>query len=106
MISEYFSDLCFAYIMFSYKMFTYWSLLGIVLILVIVYIYSSREAELLDKFFLPSTKVGSEDGEKPKKKRKERLKEGKAFGKDSNIVKEDKVQQDEVKANNMILGSL
>ncbi|XP_062157088.1 peptidyl-prolyl cis-trans isomerase FKBP43-like isoform X3 [Alnus glutinosa] len=66
----------------------------------------NREAELLDKFFLPSTKVGSEDGEKPKKKRKERLKEGKAFGKDSNIVKEDKVQQDEVKANNMILGSL
>lgn len=64
---------------------------------------------MVDKFFLPSTKVGSEDGEKPKKKRKERLKERKAFeaeSKDSNIVKEDKVQQDEVKADNVILGSL
>lgn len=64
---------------------------------------------MLDNFLLPSTKVGPEDGEKPKKKRKVRHKEGKAFeakSKDDNIVKEDKVRQDEVKADNMILGSL
>lgn len=64
---------------------------------------------MLDNFLLPSTKVGAEDGENPKKKRKTRLKEGKAFeaeSKDINIVKEDKVPQDEVKADNMILGSL
>jgi uncharacterized protein YgiM (DUF1202 family) len=65
----------------------------------------TEELELSDTVMLPSTEVGCEDGERPKKKRKEREKEERtceAESKHYNFVKEDKAQQNESNAENRV----
>ncbi|KAF3439982.1 hypothetical protein FNV43_RR18260 [Rhamnella rubrinervis] len=59
-------------------------------------------AEMLNNFLLPATKVEPQSDQRSKTKRKELGKEGKSFEIDSahnrNVVKENKAQQDETKA--------
>jgi hypothetical protein len=65
---------------------------------VIVRIHSCRGIELPDTVSLPSTEVGHEDGDRPKKRRKERAKRGKnheAENQHSNVVEEDNAQQND-----------
>lgn len=66
--------------------------------------YKRTELELPDTVMLPSTEVGHEGGERPKKKRKQREEEKtcEAESKHNNFVKEDKAQQNESNADNKV----
>lgn len=66
--------------------------------------YKRTELELPDTVMLPSTEVGHADGERPKKKRKQREEEktNEAESKHNNFVKEDKAQQNESNAENRV----
>jgi FK506-binding nuclear protein len=66
--------------------------------------YKGTELELPDTVMLPSTEVGHADGERPKKKRKQRDEEKtyEAESKHNNFVKEDKAQQNESNAENRV----
>ena len=71
------------------------------------YIYLSRGAELPENLLLPSTEVGSEPGEKLKKKSKQRARDVKASKSDSNhenVVREDGAQQNKAKAEDIVHG--
>ncbi|KAG2729626.1 hypothetical protein I3760_01G259600 [Carya illinoinensis] len=64
-----------------------------------------REAELPENLSLPFTEVGSEVGEKPKKKCKQQAsntKISKADSKDDNVLREDGAQQNEPKADDIV----
>ncbi|KAB1218949.1 Peptidyl-prolyl cis-trans isomerase FKBP53 [Morella rubra] len=68
--------------------------------------YKGSDVPDTDTVLLPCTEVGPEDGERPKKKRKEQHREGKASEADSkggSIVAENKVQQDDLKAAKLVL---
>lgn len=85
-----------------------WSFGILFLHVCVVLIYLSRGSDVpdADTVSLPCTEVGPEDGERPKKKRKEQHREGKTSKADSkggSIVAENKVQQDDLKAAKLVL---
>ncbi|KAG6734237.1 hypothetical protein I3842_01G263900 [Carya illinoinensis] len=66
---------------------------------------NDQEAELPENLSLPFTEVGSEVGEKPKKKCKQQAsntKISKADSKDDNVLREDGAQQNEPKADDIV----
>ncbi|XP_030931873.1 peptidyl-prolyl cis-trans isomerase FKBP43-like isoform X1 [Quercus lobata] len=66
-----------------------------------------KGAELPENLLLPSTEVGSEPGEKLKKKSKQRARDVKASKSDSNhenVVREDGAQQNKAKAEDIVHG--
>ncbi|XP_050240671.1 peptidyl-prolyl cis-trans isomerase FKBP43-like isoform X1 [Quercus robur] len=68
---------------------------------------NDKEAELPENLLLPSAEVGSEPGEKLKKKSKQRARDVKASKSDSNhenVVREDGAQQNRAKAEDIVLG--
>ncbi|XP_035548493.1 midasin-like isoform X2 [Juglans regia] len=66
---------------------------------------NDQEAELPENLSLPFTEVGSEVGEKPKKKRKQQASDtkiSKADSKHDNVLREDRAQQNEPKADDIV----
>ena len=71
------------------------------------YFYLSREAKLPENLLLPCAEVGSEPGEKLKKKSKQQARDVKASKSGSNhenVVREDGAQQNRAKAEDIVLG--